>query len=72
MPEEFYGQRSLAGYSPWGLKELDMTEQLTLSLSQLEVVLIFIHLLNLYITYRTLFKGSKRNLNGKMHVDRIK
>ena len=21
-----YGQRSLVGYSPWGLKELDMTE----------------------------------------------
>ena len=26
---EFHGQRSLASYSPWGLKELDMTEQLT-------------------------------------------
>ena len=26
---EFHGQRSLAGYSPWGLKELDKTEQLT-------------------------------------------
>ena len=24
-----HGQRSLAGYSPWGHKELDMTEQLT-------------------------------------------
>ena len=23
---EFHGQRSLAGYSPWGLKELDMTQ----------------------------------------------
>ena len=22
---EFHGQRSLAGYSPWGCKELDMT-----------------------------------------------
>ena len=29
---EFHGQRSLAGYSPWGHKELEMTEQLTLSL----------------------------------------
>ena len=27
---EFHGQRSLAGYSPWGHKELDMTEPLTL------------------------------------------
>ena len=25
-------QRTLAGYSPWGCKELDMTEQLTLLL----------------------------------------
>ena len=29
-----HGQRSLAGYSPWGHKELDMTEWLTLSLSR--------------------------------------
>ena len=29
LPGEFHGQRSLAGYSPWGLKELDMTEQLS-------------------------------------------
>ena len=26
LPGEFYGQRSLAGYSPWGCKELYMTE----------------------------------------------
>ena len=29
---EFHRQRTLAGYSPWGHKESDMTEQLTLSL----------------------------------------
>ena len=29
LPGESHGQRSLAGYSPWGRKELDMTEQLT-------------------------------------------
>ena len=28
---ESHGQRSLAGYSPWGHKELNMTEGLTLS-----------------------------------------
>ena len=28
LPEELHGQRSPAGYSPWGLKELDTTEQL--------------------------------------------
>ena len=39
LPEEFHGQRSLAGYSPWGPKELDTTEQLTLYLlgSELKV-----------------------------------
>ena len=32
LPGEFHGQGSLVGYSPWGIKELEMTEQLTLSL----------------------------------------
>ena len=31
MPGEFHGQRRLEGYSPWGLKELDTIEQLTLT-----------------------------------------
>ena len=26
LPGEFHGQRSLAGYSPWGRKESDTTE----------------------------------------------
>ena len=30
LPGEFHGQRSLAGYSPWGSKEPDMTERLSL------------------------------------------
>ena len=29
LPGEFHGQRSLAGYSLWGLKESDTTEKLT-------------------------------------------
>ena len=29
LPGELHGQRSLAGYSPWGHKELDTTEQHT-------------------------------------------
>ena len=28
LPGEFHGQGSLVGYSPWGRKELDTTEQL--------------------------------------------
>ena len=30
LPEESHGQRSLVGYSPWGHKELDRTEQLSM------------------------------------------
>ena len=33
FPGESHGQRSLADYSPWDLKDSDMAEQLTLSLS---------------------------------------
>ena len=29
LPEEFHGQRSLLGYSPWGYKVSNSTEQLT-------------------------------------------
>ena len=29
LPGKSYGQGSLVGYSPWGIKESDMTEQLT-------------------------------------------
>ena len=31
LPGEFHRQRSLDGYSPWGHKESDTTEQLTLT-----------------------------------------
>ena len=31
LPGEFHGQRSLVGYSPWGCKESDMTERLSLT-----------------------------------------
>ena len=33
LPEKFHREGSLAGYSPWGWKEWDATEQWTLSLS---------------------------------------
>ena len=36
---KFHGQRSLAGYSPWGYKQSDTTEQLTLSLSNTGYIL---------------------------------
>ena len=31
LPGKLHGQRNLAGYSPWGCKESDMTEQLSLT-----------------------------------------
>ena len=30
LPGQFHGQGSLADYSPWGLKDSDTTEQLSL------------------------------------------
>ena len=37
LPEESHGQRSLMSYSPWGCKESDTTEQLTLLLSSYKI-----------------------------------
>ena len=34
LPGESHGQRSLAGYSPWGHKESDTTEQLTVCMKR--------------------------------------
>ena len=34
---EFHGQRSLVGYSSWGSKESDSTEQLTFNISMLKL-----------------------------------
>ena len=33
LPGEFHEQRNLIGYGPWGRKESDVTERLTVSLS---------------------------------------
>ena len=38
LPGEFHGQRSLAGYNPWGRKELDTTERLRIVQRILEPV----------------------------------
>ena len=38
LPGESHGHRSLVGYSPWGHKESNMTEQLTLCFSHSEYV----------------------------------
>ena len=50
LPGESHGQRSLGGYSPWGHKELDTTEQLTLTH--------YANLINTYITHITVYAIS--------------
>ena len=42
MPGTSHGLRSLVGYSPWGSKESDMTEQLSLSLSDVFLKMLLI------------------------------
>ena len=54
-PGEFHGQRNLAGYSPWGLKELETTERLWLSLCGR--TLYFIH--SKYHSLHWLIPGSQ-------------
>ena len=34
LPGEFHGQKNLSGYSPWGHKESDTSERLTLSVKE--------------------------------------
>ena len=55
FPGEFHGQRSLMGYCPWGYKELDTTEQLTLLLSLVNFQQSIIHLATLCINSATAF-----------------
>ena len=35
LPGKFHGQRSLAGYSPWGCKESDMTQHEHLTVTRI-------------------------------------
>ena len=51
LTEKYHGQRRLVGYSPWGLKESDMTEQLTLSQKQKCVIFVYILRLILGVFY---------------------
>ena len=41
--KEFHGQRSLAGYSPWRHKELDMTLRLSTHMKQLAQLSVQLH-----------------------------
>ena len=60
LPGEFHGQRSLAGCSPWGCKELDTTEWLILT-SWISVLLQSL-LITLEDPWLVLSQSSKRGL----------
>ena len=47
LPGKLHRQRSLAGHSPWGCKELDMTEQLTHEVGQSQLISLHIFQRNL-------------------------
>ena len=69
LPWEFHGQRSLAGYSPWICKELDMTEWLIPTVSKR---LPWIHLISVlsfswYLTptWNRVFKTNRRTSSNE-------
>ena len=57
LPGEFHGQRSLVGYSPWGHKDSDRTDRLTLSL--------FIHII---VSHIEVFHCLKNPLHPTYHL----
>ena len=55
LPVESQGQRSLAGYSPWGRNESAMTEQLSLSFSTKKDILFIIIVVVQVLSHASLF-----------------
>ena len=50
LPGEFHGQKCLVSYSPWGCRELDTTEQLSLThIAFIHVPGVVLHRLNVLI-----------------------
>ena len=47
LPGEFHGQR-IVGYSPWGHKELDTTEQLSYTHTQISIMHLYTVFIMLY------------------------
>ena len=61
LPGEFHGQRSLAGYSPWGRKELDTTESHTHTHTQITILCESKIILSPLIDNRVLWKTNTQS-----------
>ena len=67
LPGEFHGQRSMAGYSPWGHKESDTTEWLRSTFIHWHSTLrkslssLFLHLFTSVLTHKFLFYSEVCN-----------
>ena len=65
LPGEFHGQRNLVGYSPWGHKEWDETEQAQLLLCiYMYVFFLLWVLISGILVYNSIFKGSPQIMKG--------
>ena len=73
LPGESHGQRSLVGYSPWGHKESDTTEQLSLTHSlTASSRSSHIHTLTQYLLkkrIRSKSNNKKDEMTGKLSVN---
>ena len=73
LPEKPHGKRSLVGYGPWGYKELDMTEQLSMHITVLAVgyilafqsVLDFNHFQSLEMKWNEIKQWDMKTLQKK-------
>ena len=63
LPGKFHGLRSLVGYSPWGRKESDTTEQLHFSLSLSDIFTVYKN--------NSIFISTKNTPSGLRHSSPI-
>ena len=75
LSREFCEWRSLAGYSPWGCQESDVTEWLTVSLSKNKNLSLYTFILCIYLIIRKIFwrweKEKTTTQKPSMHLNHI-
>ena len=64
LARKFHGQRSLAGYSPWGRKELDMTaqKQIIFTNSQATEVYIIVVAISIVKSFTEVINSPQKNI----------